>query len=685
MWLRSNHSTGFRSSRAIRRTQVLACLALLAWGALAQAAVDLTVQRVTTPDLVLEKVHLHLAKGEQGHVMLKLTAARVDMKALGWRHVGMTLAGKVTRGRPGQWRFDGDIQLQGAPGGLLDKGQVHLAMDGDANNLSIAVVRGSTRVDAALPLDQPTHAQVKLERLPVRWLQGLLADAWSGKLSGGSLSGVLALDVSDTGVRSSGDLSLSGGGFDSADGKLAGQDLAARGHVTFDARGKNDTLSVDLALQGGQLLLGPVYVTLPAHDVHLAVSAVMQRYTTQLKRLRFTDPDTLHLTGSMLLGADGKVDNVHLDRFNANLSAASQRYGKAWLATLGYPDLRASGRAAGSLWMDSHGLRSFRLQTDAVDLHTRRLAVKGLNGELDWQRGADRPATTLSWKGMDFYRIAFGPARSRWQSRQGRMTLEAPLDVPVLGGKLHVHTLTWNPQSGSGQHLQTSLALTGVEVSALSRALGWPEFPGTLAGSVPGLRYVGDRVELDGGLALNVFGGFVDVTQLSVQHPFGAVPVLTGDVSLHHLDLASMTSVFDFGRITGRLNGSVDDLRMVDWKPVAFKASLLTGGDGGRISQRAVNNLTSVGGGGMASGLQGAVLKLFDSFGYRRIGLKCTLEGSVCHMSGLEPSGGGFLIVQGRGLPHLSVVGHQRKVSWPILVSRLQSAIHGGGPVVEKN
>lgn len=685
MLSRSNHPVGFRSSRALRWAQVLACLVLLAWGALAQAAVDLTVQRVTTPDLTLEKVHLHLAKGTQGHMTLALTAARVDMKALGWHRVAMTLTGDVTRGHPGQWSFDGSIQLQGAPGGVLDKGQVHLVVDGEANNLSVAVVRGSTRVDAALPLDQPTHAQIKLEHLPMRWLQGLLADAWSGKLSGGSLSGMLALDVSDTGIRSSGDLSLTAGSFDSADGKLAGQDLAARGHVTFDADGKNNTLSVDLALHGGQLLLGPVYVALPAHDVHLAVSAVMQRYTTQLNRLRFTDPGALHLTGSMLLGAGGKVDNVHLDRFSADLSTASQRYGKAWLATLGYPDLRAGGQVEGSLWVDSHGLRSFRLQADGVDLHTRRLTVKGLDGGLDWRRGADRPATTLSWQGLDFYRIAFGPARSRWQSRQGRLTLEAPLDMSVLGGSLHVHTLTWNPQSGSGQHLQTSLALTDVDVSALSKALGWPEFPGTLAGSVPGLRYVGDRVELDGGLALNVFGGFVDVTQLSVQHPFGALPVLTGDVSLHRLDLASMTSVFDFGRITGRLNGSVDDLRMVDWKPVAFKASLLTGGDGGRISQRAVNNLTSVGGGGMASGLQGAVLKLFDSFGYRRIGLKCTLEGSVCHMSGLEPSGDGFLIVQGRGLPHLSVIGHQRKVSWPILVSRLQSAIHGGGPVVEKN
>src|SRR5699024_11023347 len=153
---------------------------------------------------------------------------------------------------------------------------------------------------------------------------------------------------------------------------------------------------------------------------------------------------------------------------------------------------------------------------------------------------------------------------------------------------------------------------------------------------------------------------------------------LSGNIRLQQLNLADLTSVFDFGRITGNLDGSIDDLRLVDWKPVAFKASLRTTGGGGDISQRAVNNLTSVGGGGMASGLQGAILKLFHNFGYKRIGLSCTLEGSVCHMSGLEPADGGYLIVEGRGLPHLSVIGHKHEVSWPILVSRLKAAIHGG-------
>lgn len=647
----------------------------------ASAAVDLHVQRVSTPDILLEKVHMVVDVDADGHLHLALEVGRVDMDAVGWRKVGLKLDGALTRDGGQRWLFDGRVALSGAPGGLLEDGQVHLAMDIGANNISMDVKQKTIRIDAAMPIDQPSHARIKLEKLPLRWLQGVLAKVWSGRITQGRLSGTLALDVGDDGLRSSGDLVLSKAGFDADNGKLAGRGLSARGRLTLDSH--EGTINTDLNIHGGQLLLGPLYADLPAHDVHLALDAKTEKYGTALRMLRFTDPKTLRLSGSLVLGHDGSVRNVHLSQFHAGLPAAYQRYGKSWLATLGYPDLDTKGQLDGSVWMDAHGMRAFRFQAGNVDIDGGgRLGVRGLDGGLDWRRGEDRPATDMAWKQLDFHRISLGAGRSHWRSRNGLLTMQAPVDVPVLGGQLHLGELAWRPGTSDKPHLQAALTVTDVDVSRLSDALGWPRFQGTLAGSIPGLRYSGDRVELDGGLSLNVFGGFVDVTRLSLKHPFGTTPVLVGDVGLKQLDLASLTSVFDFGRITGRLNGDIDSLRMVDWKPTAFKASLLTDGKG-RISQRAVKNLTSVGGGGIAAGLQGAVMKLFDSFGYKRIGLSCTLEGSVCHMNGLEPADDGYLIVQGRGLPHLSVIGHQHEVSWPTLVSRLKAAIEGDGPVVD--
>ena len=68
--------------------------------------------------------------------------------------------------------------------------------------------------------------------------------------------------------------------------------------------------------------------------------------------------------------------------------------------------------------------------------------------------------------------------------------------------------------------------------------------------------------------------------------------------------------------------------------------------------------------------------------GYKRIGLTCLLKGDVCSMGGLGNAKDGYTIVEGSGLPRLTVVGHQREVDWPTLVRRLEAATEGSGPVV---
>ena len=91
----------------------------------------------------------------------------------------------------------------------------------------------------------------------------------------------------------------------------------------------------------------------------------------------------------------------------------------------------------------------------------------------------------------------------------------------------------------------------------------------------------------------------------------------------------------------------------------------------------------------MSASLQTMALQMFDTFGYRRLGLRCRLRDQVCDMAGIDPPGetdsatGGYTIVEGSGVPRITIVGHRRRVDWPTLVSRLQEATRGQGPVVE--
>lgn len=665
---------------------LLLCLGLLLgllWVPAARADMLLTATSIHLQGVDLHKVTVKLGAESAAGIVLQLHAAQADMPAMGWRHVGLNMDGKLVRDDHMRWIFNGKLSLAGAPGGALSGASVTITVSEAANTLLVDILQGKASVNAAFPLDQPSHAQIHLQGLPAGWLQGLLGTVWSGRPTGGRLDAELALDMNDGGVRASGEFTLAGVGFDTPSGTLAGQAVDGSGRFALDSGNGPTQLDLDASLRGGQLLLGPLYAKLPGHPVQVDLHATVRNSAVTVSRLRLNDPDAMQLDGAMVFDATGTLKSLRLDRLHAIFPASYERYGKAWLETLGLRDLNINGQLNGSVDLRADGLRRFAFAADGLDLADAdgRVAIKGLQGGLDWASQGERPATTLSWTKLQVYRIDNGGAQSHWQSRAGMLSLQQPLTVPIFSGQLHIGQLDWSPAAAQGQRLATSLALTGVDMAAFSQAMGWPAFPGTLAGAVPSLRWIDDRIELDGGLSANVFGGFVDITQLSLQQPFGASPVLSGDIALKQLDLSAMTSVFDFGSITGRLDGSINDLRLVDWSPVAFKARLLAG-SGGRISQRAVNNLTSVGGGGIAAGLQGAVLKLFKTFGYKQIGLNCTLQGTVCSMSGLNSTGDGYTILEGSGLPRLQVIGHQTRVDWPTLVKRLDAAIHGASPQI---
>lgn len=663
---------------------LLCCLLLgIGWMLPAQAQVLLTAKSLSVPGVRLQGASLRLDEDAAGGLRLQLSAEQADVPAMGWRRLGLSLEGNLQRDARLRWSLDGNLRLAGAPGGALSDAHISILLSEAANTLLVDITQGKAHASTALPLDQPTHAQISLDNLPAGWLQGLLGTVWSGRPTGGRLDAELALDLRDPGLRSSGQFSVARLGFDTPGGAVAGQGLDGNGRFSLDTTTGPARIELDGSLRRGEVLLGPIYARLPDHPVQLTLHANAQNGAFELSRLRLNDADALQLDGALAFDAKGTLKSLRLDHLRANFPAAYQRYGEAWLSTLGLRDMRIAGQLSGSLDLRADGPHAFAFNTDGLNLADAdgRLAVDGLRGGLDWASEGERPATTLGWRSLQFHRLIHGAAQSRWQSRSGTLALQQPVLVPLLEGQLRIGQLDWRPAAAQGQRLAASLTLTGVDMAAFSRAMGWPAFPGTLGGAIPSLRWVDDRFELDGGLSASVFGGFVDVTDLTLQQPFGATPVLTGDISLKQLDLAAITSVFDFGSITGPLDGSIEGLRLVNWSPVAFKASLLAG-EGGRISQRAVNNLTSVGGGGVAAGLQGAVLKLFKTFGYRRIGLSCTLQGTLCRMSGLEATDDGYTIVEGSGLPRLQVVGHQTQVDWPTLVRRLQGAIHGEAPQV---
>ncbi len=109
------------------------------------------------------------------------------------------------------------------------------------------------------------------------------------------------------------------------------------------------------------------------------------------------------------------------------------------------------------------------------------------------------------------------------------------------------------------------------------------------------------------------------------------------------------------------------------------------------MSYKAVNDITAIGGGGgLSSNLQTMALKLFDTFGYRRLGIRCKLRDEVCRWaasirSRRTPRPLGRTATLSSKVPACRascIVGHRRRVDWPTLVRRLEEATQGQGPVI---
>ena len=374
--------------------------------------------------------------------------------------------------------------------------------------------------------------------------------------------------------------------------------------------------------------------------------------------------------------------SARIDGRAFDLEALNGRFIAPLSAVHGWPALALSGRADMTLSVDAQGPETARLQLHGVALADAagRWSLDRVDADLPWQREQPTAARAAA-AGAHFGRIPLGPFELRAVLSPDRVSME-PVRIPVLDAGLRLNQLEFAREDGRWRG-DLSFDLEPVSMPALSEALGLPRMAGSFAASVPGVRWRDGVLALDGQMLIRVFDGYVAATGLKLVEPFGATPRVLADLQMRYIDLEALTDTVKFGRVTGRLDGDVTGLELLRWRPVAFDARIRSSeGDYPRvISQRAVQNITALGGPGAAAAIQRSFLGFFERFGYRRIGLSCVLRDGVCDMDGLDHKGGGFVLIEGGGVPALSVVGYNRRVDWPELLDRL-SRVTSSAPVV---
>ena len=281
----------------------------------------------------------------------------------------------------------------------------------------------------------------------------------------------------------------------------------------------------------------------------------------------------------------------------------------------------------------------------------------------------------LAWQQLLVKALPVGPARLAFLSRARSIRLLDKASLPFFGGTIAVNEFKWQAQQQQEPEVYFQGNVDNVSLEQLSKALNWTPLSGTVSGTIPGVDYRNKTLSLGGELIIKVFDGEIKISKLASSGLFSDFPTLHGELEIDNLDLDQLTRKFEFGGIKGKLSGFVRNLHLENWQPVTFYAWLGTPDDdksSHRISQKAVKNIASIGGGGAANILSRGFMGLFETFMYDKIGMGCYLYEGVCQMMGVAPAAQGYYIIKGGGLPRIDVIGYNPRVDWNVLIERLR-------------
>jgi hypothetical protein len=491
------------------------------------------------------------------------------------------------------------------------------------------------------------------------------------------------------------DLSLAGVTLNNESGTLATDKLSARLRGTARGSGGDWLFDVDVSSSQGQAYAQPIFLDFGAHAVRASAAGRLRgsRELT-LERFILDHAQVAQASGSAALdfANEQPLRSLTLRLAALEFPGAYASYLQPLLLDTNFKAMQTVGKIAAQIEMADGAPTRVDLALDDVtfDAGARTVALQSLTGAVHWRADPQQKSedSVLRWSGGTILGLALGASELQFNGSARQFRLLQATRIPLLDGALALDSLRVRNAGLPSVAFMVDATLEPIDVKQLCRTFGWPEFGGRVGGTISKLRMREGVVTLGTTLSAQVFDGSVTFSDLLLQQPFGKWPRFSANVAFENLDLELMTGAFSFGRITGLLSGRVDGLRLFNWAPVAFDARLYTPpGDRSRhrISQRAVENIGSIGGGGagVAAALSSGFLRFFDDFNYDRLGLSCRLENDVCAMNGLAPApNGGYYLVTGKGLPRIDVIGSSRRVDWPRLVQQLIAATKSGGPTV---
>ncbi len=475
------------------------------------------------------------------------------------------------------------------------------------------------------------------------------------------------------------DVAFNGANFSDESGLHAGEKLTGQIKMAAKKNSVNDIWAWNglISWTAGELFWQPFYFGKAGNAFEINGTFKQDILTIQQASLLVNEVGKMQATATINIKTK-IVEDVQVSAKEVDFEGLYAVFLQPMAQKSAFGHMIVSGKADWQFEIKNLAPTSFSLDLRDANIEDKngRFALNHINAHIPWDYDAPKNLQ-LAYKSGHLLKL---PLReTKLTAEINRFSLTAPqFNLPILDGALKLSDVSAvRLAEGWAWHLR--MDLIPITLSEFSKALGWPVMTGQISGQVPLVTYANRQLNMDGAMTFNAFSGSISMDNLQIDDPLGVVPRLHADLKMRNLDLGDLTRTFSFGAIEGKLDGDVSNMLLENWKPVQMDASIQTskGKHLKKISQRAVENITALGGEGTAVALQRTFLRFFKEFNYDKIGLSCKLRQDVCEMGGvesinLESTASGYVIVKGKGIPAVNVNGYTQKVSLQDLLSRIK-------------
>lgn len=480
------------------------------------------------------------------------------------------------------------------------------------------------------------------------------------------------------------DLNLKEASFSDEAGLHAAEKLSGHLNLTVQKEGENYRWQNTLQWAGGEMFWQPFYLSGGGHQLTASGLLGKQDVAVESAKLAIKEVGEMAFSGQLGL-KDYRLKRFDADLPNLNLANAYPLIFKPLLDKTAFNNADIDGKAALKVSVRDGEMKAFELHLDDVNIDdkNKKFAFYHINAHLPWNYD-DPQNVSFAYQNGHLLNLPLGITRIK--AEVNRFSLTSPnITLPILDGALQLSDIS-AAYIGKEWFWHLQAKLRPISMADFSRALNLPVMQGQAAAEIPLVTYSGGNLTTEGEMVLKVFDGTATVTNLTMKNPLGVVPKLNADIALRNLDLGSLTRTYSFGGIEGKLDGDIEDLELQNWNTVKFDAEVHSspGNYPKKISQRAVENISALGGAGAAAAIQRSFLQFFKQFNYEKMGLSCKLRNDVCEMNGIASTPQGYVIVKGSGIPAITVMGYNHTVGWGELLARIKRVTDGNSKAIVK-